>query len=92
MALKVRSLLDQSKIMAQKLENVDEGPMLRIKKALVTDDGPYPQPMLIDQTRYLGSMLDRSDQQPGDDAYSRFKELNDQFELLKIFYSELKED
>ncbi len=92
LALQVRSLLDQSKIMAQKLKNVDEGPMLRIKKALVTDDGPYPQPMLIDQTRYLGSMLDRSDQQPGDDAYSRFKELNDQFELLKKSYSELNED
>jgi hypothetical protein len=47
--------------------------------------------MLIDQARYLGSMLDRSDQQPGDDAYSRFEELNEQFESLKKSYNQLND-
>lgn len=91
LALQVRSLLDESKIMAQRLKDVDEGPMLKIKKALITDEGPYPQPMLIDQARYLGSMLDRSDQQPGEDAYVRFEELNGQFEILKKSYNELND-
>ena len=87
----MRSLLDESKIMAHKLKDVEDGPMLVIKKALITNEGPYPQPMLIDQARYLGSMLDRSDQQPGDDAYSRFEELNEQFESLKKSYNQLND-
>ena len=91
LALQVRSLLDESKIMAHKLKDVEDGPMLVIKKALITNEGPYPQPMLIDQARYLGSMLDRSDQQPGDDAYSRFEELNEQFESLKKSYNQLND-
>ena len=91
LALQVRSLLDESKIMAHKLKDVEDGSMLIIKKALVTNKGPYPQPMLIDQARYLGSMLDRSDQQPGEDAYTRFEELNEQFRLLKKSYNELND-
>ena len=84
-------MLDESKIMAHKLKDVEDGSMLIIKKALVTNKGPYPQPMLIDQARYLGSMLDRSDQQPGEDAYTRFEELNEQFRLLKKSYNELND-
>jgi photosystem II stability/assembly factor-like uncharacterized protein len=43
---------------------------------LVTAEGPYPQPMLLDQISYLSSMLTRADQKPGRDAYVRFDELN----------------
>ena len=50
---------------------------------LVTRKGTYMQPMLIDQTRYLQSMLGRADQVPGKDAYNRFKELKDSFSRLK---------
>ena len=70
-------------MMAYKLEDVTNGPKLKIKKELVTNDGPYPQPMLIDQTRYLASMINRVDQEPGEDAYIRYEELLYQFESLQ---------
>jgi len=41
------------------------------------------QPMLIDQIRYLQSMLSRADQKPGKDAYDRLEELKIEFNLLK---------
>ena len=39
--------------------------------------------MLIDQTRYLASMINRVDQEPGEDAYIRYEELLYQFESLQ---------
>ena len=47
-----------------------------IQDCLVTKEGIYQTPMLIDQLSYLFSMLDRADQKPGRDAYQRFDELN----------------
>jgi len=88
LALKVRSLLNESKIMAYQLRDEKVGPMLEVKTALVTVKGPYPQPMLIDQAKYLGSMIDRVDQLPGKDAFVRYDELRLQFELLKKSYNE----
>jgi photosystem II stability/assembly factor-like uncharacterized protein len=46
-----------------------------IRQQFETAEGIYPQPALIDQIRYLYSMLDRADQKPGRDAYQRFDEL-----------------
>ena len=56
---------------------------LSISKKLNTDKGTYMQPMLIDQIRYLQSMLSRADQKPGEDAINRLKELKSEFYLLK---------
>lgn len=53
-----------------------EEKLAELYSQLVTAEGPYPQPMLIDQLRYLYSMLDRADQRPGRDAYRRFEELH----------------
>ncbi|NIN71950.1 MAG: hypothetical protein GTO46_08505 [Gemmatimonadetes bacterium] len=48
-----------------------------IESLFVTSDvGRYPQPMLLDQLRYLGNMTDDADQKLGADAYTRFDELN----------------
>lgn len=55
---------------------------------LVTAEGPYPQPMLLDQISYLSSMLTRADQKPGRDAYVRFDELNQE---LSGYLSEIGE-
>ena len=58
---------------------------LRITKVLdelVTQDGIYMQPMLIDQLGYLNSMLRRADQLPGKDAYERYAELKQKLEWL----------
>ena len=54
-----------------------------VKSSLLTKDGIYMQPMLIDQLKYLQSMLSRADQKPGTDAYLRLNELKRQFDLLK---------
>ena len=51
-------------------------------RMLVTEEGRYHQPMLIAQLSYLASMLDRSDQRPGKDAYDRATELEKQLEGL----------
>jgi hypothetical protein len=37
--------------------------------------GSYPKPMLLNQLRYLYSMLQRADQKPGRDAYERHEQL-----------------
>ena len=56
---------------------------LSISKKLNTEKGTYMQPMLIDQIRYLQSMLRRADQKPGEDAINRLKELKSEFYILK---------
>ncbi len=44
-----------------------------LRSELVTaEDIAYPQPMLLDQIRYLSGMLTAADQPPGHDAYERF--------------------
>lgn len=53
------------------------------EKQLVTHQGRYPQPMLIDQINYLSSMINRADQKPGKDAHDRFKELKSKLDALK---------
>ena len=83
LALNIRSLLDESKKLALQLEKIEDGPKLNIKKALVTEKQPYPQPMLIDQLKYLYSMINRVDQEPGEDAYKRYDELKNEFEDIK---------
>ena len=54
-----------------------------IKKELVTAEGRYQTPMLIDQLQYLSGMLGRADQAPGKDAYERFETLKAKFESLQ---------
>ena len=71
-------LSNDKKISRKKSESLNE-----IIKDLVTEDGPYMQPMLIDQLKYLYNMVSRADQTLGKDAYNRFDELINQFEKLK---------
>ena len=58
-----------------------------IEAALVTAEGRYMPPMLVDQLSYLYRMLDRADQAPGRDAYVRFDELE---ELLHTYITRLE--
>ena len=46
-----------------------------IRAKLVNDQGAYPQEMLQSQVRYLSGMIDRADQRPGRDAYTRLEQL-----------------
>ena len=56
--------------------------LLSISRRLSTSEGTYMQPKLIDQIRYLQSMLSRADQKPGLDALTRLNELKSEFKLL----------
>ena len=48
----------------------------RLRALLVTEVGDsYPQPMLIDQLRYLAGFTSRGDFRPGKDAYERLAQL-----------------
>ncbi len=49
---------------------------------LITKEGAYMQPMLIDQFKYLYNMITKADQILGNDAFDRFDSLS--FELEKI--------
>ena len=85
--LSVRDFLTELKVFKSTLDekmkssNTDEYD--DFYNLLVTTKGTYMQPMLIDQTRYLQSMLARADQVPGRDAYDRLRELKDSFSKLK---------
>ena len=50
---------------------------------LVTKKGIYMQPMLIDQLKYLYSMITKADQKLGNDAYNRFNDLSVELENIK---------
>ena len=75
---KLVTLSNDKKISRKKSELLNE-----IIRDLVTEDGPYMQPMLIDQLKYLYNMVSKADQILGKDAYNRFDELINQFERLK---------
>lgn len=68
----------------QKLQVLSE-----LRSELVTDKGPYPQPMLLSQISYLYSMISRADQKPGRDAYIRYDELKNQLEILNETLKEM---
>jgi hypothetical protein len=57
---------------------------------LVTSEGIYMRPMLNAQLGYLGSMINRADQQPGKDAYERYDELKGLLAKIKMEAGKLK--
>lgn len=63
--------------------------LAQIEEQLVTADGIYMTPMLIDQLRYLRSMLNQADQRPGKDAYDRYEELKNRFSTIVTPYTKL---
>jgi hypothetical protein len=46
--------------------------------------------MLIGQVGYLSMMVNRADQVLGKDAYERYEELNNLFNIISMEYSSLK--
>jgi photosystem II stability/assembly factor-like uncharacterized protein len=57
---------------------------------IVTPPGTYMQGMLQSQVGYLGSMLGRADQAPGQDVYERLEELKAEYESIKSSFEKLK--
>jgi hypothetical protein len=91
LALLVGQLREEAKKLAEFLtENLKQNDTalaveeLKIMHAqLVTAEGRYQVPRLIDQTEYLASMLDQADQRPGQDAYDRFIELKNELDEIR---------
>lgn len=67
----------------------EEQKLAQILDQLVTPEGIYMTPMLIDQLRYLRSMLNQADQRPGKDAYDRYEELKNRFNTIQNSYVKL---
>jgi len=98
LALAVRDLMSESRMMANDISNrnkeladkklnkklqSEKAALEFIKTELVTSEGRYQTPMIIDQIRYLSSMIDRADQMHGKDAFERYEELKTRLEALK---------
>ncbi|MEQ8424539.1 MAG: hypothetical protein RIA63_07500 [Cyclobacteriaceae bacterium] len=63
--------------------------LAQIQDQLITPEGIYMTPMLIDQLRYLRSMLNQADQRPGKDAYERYDELKNRLNTILNSYVKL---
>ena len=60
-----------------------------IQSLLVDAGGSYPQPMLLNQIRYLQGMTGRADQRPGNFAYTRHEELQQQLAELRVRFAQV---
>lgn len=94
-SLRVRDALSTANLAVERIRKARESAEISRKNKerlsvlyakLVTEKGPYPQPMFVDQLSYLNSLLSRADQKPGRDAYIRFDELNQE---LTLYLSEI---
>jgi photosystem II stability/assembly factor-like uncharacterized protein len=81
---KAINLTNEIKIYKSKkgISKVKREKFKKILAELVTKDGNYMRPMLIDQLKYLYSMVAKADQVVGEDAYNRYKELSIQLEAI----------
>ncbi|RMG16010.1 MAG: hypothetical protein D6730_25685 [Bacteroidetes bacterium] len=85
---KVKDRRDQlKKVLEHKKKDkaalAEDEQLARIEDRLVTAEGRYMPPMLLDQIRYLAAMLRRADQRPGQDAYLRLAELKAELHALQ---------
>ncbi len=62
--------------------------LAKIRSKMVTAEGRYPQPKLIDQIGYLLGMIDRADQKLGRDAYLRYDELGNMLQECRKEHEE----
>ncbi len=80
-------LIKQGKKTKQYME--EDRRLAQIQDQLITPEGIYMTPMLIDQLRYLRMMLNRADQRPGKDAYDRYDELKNRLATVLNAYTKL---
>ena len=58
-------------------------------RELVTkEEGSYQPPMLIDQLEYLNWLVSGADQRPGEDAFIRYEQLQEELEKLQERFSQ----
>ena len=73
----------QTSISNKKFRKSKYAPLKQKLDMLVTKQGTYMQPMLIDQMKYLYGMISKADQILGNDAYKRFDDLSLELENIK---------
>ncbi|MBS1979286.1 MAG: hypothetical protein JST46_18090 [Bacteroidetes bacterium] len=78
---------EQKATEAQKTADKD---WAQVEEQLITREGSYQKPMLIDQLNYLRGMLDQADQKPNKDAYQRYAELKTRTETVFQQFGKLK--
>ena len=91
LALQVFDTRKQAEIVAHSLSKLIKDDLSQSQKAAIdallaqlkTTEGRYHKPMLLDQLRYLYSMITRADQAPGQDASERYIELEKEFSILR---------
>ena len=90
LSLQIRDLQSQANRLAVDIADAKKSaegdmkkPYKELESELVTKEGRYQKPVLIDQLRYLASMLNRADQKPGKDAVDRYEELKEVLQALQ---------
>jgi len=68
----------KAKAKVNRLEKINS-----VLKQLKNDEGAYPQQMLSSQISYVLNMISRADQMPGQDAFERLEDLQNQFNKIK---------
>ncbi|MFK7743316.1 MAG: hypothetical protein AB8H80_23575 [Planctomycetota bacterium] len=84
MILRVQELRQRADELTRRIRRLSRAQMMEsratrleaIRSQLVNANETYPRQMLASQIRYLGSMLDRADQRPGQDTYRRYEQLD----------------
>lgn len=81
-----------SKMKASSLteNNPGQQKLNELNDQMVTQQGRYMTPMLLDQLSYLMSMLDQADQRPGKDAEDRYVELLEQYNQVEAAYKTIE--
>lgn len=81
---RARQLVAKIEASAKSESNAPSQETLRaLRGRLVTADGPYPQPMLIDQLQNILRMTSQADQRVGRDAFIRFEDLEKELEEIE---------
>ena len=97
--IKVRDLLNKALLLVNNLEieqetlenkekvtEADKTKLSKIKivlEELRTKEGIYEQPMLTSQIKYLYNMMNKADQEIGQDALDRFADLQSKFGAIQ---------
>ncbi len=85
-ALEVRDALSEARLAVRRIrdaaargENLAEE-VEEVRRQLVTAPVRYSRPMLVDQLEYLFGNITRADQEPGEDATRRHRQLSEELE------------
>lgn len=80
----IAALVKEGKATAPQTET--DKALASLEAALVTKEGIYETPRLVDQINYLRQQLDQADQRPGKDLYDRYETLKKEWNKVNAEY------